>query len=36
MDEKEREKYMIRYKNKTLEDMSLKQSMVDGYDNYYQ
>ena len=30
MDEKEREKYLIRYKNKTLDDMSVKNSMVEG------
>lgn len=34
MDDKD--KYLVRYKNKTLDDMSVKQSMVEGYDNYYQ
>ena len=36
MDEKEKEKYLVRYKNKTLDDLSVKQSMIEGYDNYYQ
>ena len=36
IEENDREKYLVRYKNKTLEDMSVKQSMVEGYDSYYQ
>jgi hypothetical protein len=36
MSEEEREKYILRYKNKTFDDLSVKQSLVEGYDDYYQ
>ncbi len=32
----DKDKYLVKYKNKTLDDLSVKQSMVEGYDNYYQ
>lgn len=35
-EENEREKYLVKYKNKTLEDLSVKQSLIEGYDHYYQ